>query len=258
MVDLTRVNEALNKYIRPQSFPLAVRMCDSEPEFRENVRLPKRDFGILVTVCQGLAMARRYGWTIAIGKDDQVCPHGHAVLGWVASRGYLDGSLAEKAGLGPREKFAKDVLSLDVLEYEKYTHLLAAPIDKAEFDPHFILVFGNPAQVALLVQSAASAEGGPLHFIGRGGIGCSLSIARTMVTEDCQVVLSGAGDRCFALTQDHEMAFTIPVNKLDSVIEGLGRSHRMGQRYPTPAWLRFEGQLPAEFYKFTKLLKETD
>jgi hypothetical protein len=34
----------------------------------------------------------------------------------------------------------------------------------------------------------------------------------------------------------------------------LEMSHRVGLRYPTPSWLRFEGQLPPEYYTFSDLL----
>jgi uncharacterized protein (DUF169 family) len=75
-----------------------------------------------------------------------------------------------------------------------------------------------------------------------------------MLTDEYQVVLAGAGDRYFALTQDHEMAFTIPMSKAEATIQGLELSHKLGQRYPTPSFLCFEGQLPPQYYKLTELL----
>ena len=255
MFGLKELNEALNIHIRPQSFPVSVRMCKDEETLPEKVRLPRRDLGISITLCQGIAMARRYAWTMAIGKEDQACPHGHAVLGFVPAEGYLDGSLAEKAGLGSREVFARTAQKLSLLDHGKYRYVLVAPIHTAQFEPHFILVFGNPAQIARLVQGATALSGGLLHFTAGGGIGCSVSVARTMLTDECQVVLAGAGDRYFALTQDDEMAFTIPLSKVEPLIKGLELGHKiMGHRYPTPSWLRFEGQLPKQYYKFAELL----
>ena len=254
-MELKEINEALNTYIRPQSFPLAIRMVEKGGMLPEKARLPKRDLGMAITACQGMAMARRYGWTVAVGKEDQACPHGHAVLGFVPPGRYRDGSLAEEAGLGPKEAFERTARTLSLLEYGTYSHLLVAPIHSAAFDPHFIMVFGNPAQVARLVQGATALSGGSLTFTASGGIGCSVSIGHTMATGECQVVLSGAGDRYFALTQDHEMAFTIPMGKAEEIIQGLEFGHKnLGHRYPTPSWLRFEGQLPKPYYRFTELL----
>lgn len=45
MVDLKEVNEALTRHIRPQSFPVAIRMCESADELPEKVRIPQRDMG---------------------------------------------------------------------------------------------------------------------------------------------------------------------------------------------------------------------
>lgn len=80
-----------------------------------------------------------------------------------------------------------------------------------------------------------------------------------MLTQGCQFILSGAGDRYFALTQDHEIAFAIPTSKIRSTIQGLEISHKSGMhRYPTPSFLRFEGQLTPVYYKFLELLKQEE
>lgn len=259
MVNLKEVNEALNLYIRPQTFPLAIKMCCSSDELPQKVRIPKRDLGISITVCQGIAMARRYGWTIAISNEDQCCPHGAFVLGFVPGKGYLDGSYAESLGLGGREQFARTARALSRLEYGRYKFMLVAPLHSATFQPDLVLLFGNPAQIARLVQGALALEGGSLTSTATPGIACSGFIARPLLTGECQFILSGAGDRYFALTQDHELAFAIPQNKIDSTIKGLEVGHKSGMhRYPTPSFLRFEGQLPPAYYKFLEMLQKEE
>ncbi|MEM2983347.1 MAG: DUF169 domain-containing protein [Candidatus Bathyarchaeia archaeon] len=255
MVDLKDINDALNTYIRPQSFPVAVKMCQRKEMIPEKARFPKKDLGISITLCQGIAMTRRYGWTIALGKEDQICPHGLVVLGFVPGKGYRDGTMAEKIGLWTREEFVRISQGLSFLEYGRYLYILCAPIHSARFTPDFIMIYGNPAQVARLVQGATVISGRPLSFSTTGGIGCSTYVARTILTDECQVVLAGAGDRYFALTQDHELAFTIPMSKAETVIKGLELGHRkFGHRYPTPSWLRFQGPIPEEYRRFTDLL----
>ena len=254
MLDLKRINEALNTHIRPQSYPLAVRMCEANEELPEKVCLPKKDLGISIPVCQGLAMARRYRWTVAVSRDDQACPHGHVVMGFVPSKGYLDGRLAEKAGVGGWQYFAKTAQHLTFLDYGRYNRLLAAPLEIGTFEPHFILIYGNPAQVARLVMGATFLSGSPLNLTALGGISCSM-LAKTILTDECQVILAGAGDRYYALTQDHELAFTLPASKVEATIEGLEKSSKiMGHRYPTPSFLRFDAAIPESYKKFTELL----
>ncbi len=67
-MDLKKINDAYTKYLRPQTFPVAVRMCSSEKELPEKVRLPQRDMGLNISLCHAIAMARRYGWVIAVDK----------------------------------------------------------------------------------------------------------------------------------------------------------------------------------------------
>jgi len=255
MMDLKEISEALNRYVRPQTDPVAIRMCETSEEFPAKVRLPKRDLGLSVTLCQGISMVRRYGWTLAIGKDDQSCPHGAVAVGFVSTEGYLDGSYAESVGLGPKEPFVRSVEALSRLEYGKYSYMLAAPLDKAAFQPHLIVIYGNPAQVSRLVQGAVAKTGGVLTATAGGGVACAGIISRTMLTDQCQYVLAGAGDRYFALTQDHELAFAMPMSKAESTISGLEIGQKSGHRYPTPSYLMFEGQLPPAYDKLLELLK---
>jgi hypothetical protein len=78
-----------------------------------------------------------------------------------------------------------------------------------------------------------------------------------MLTDECQIILAGAGDRYFALTQDHELAFTIPFSKVEGTIKGLEKGHKSGlHRYPTPSSLRLDGVLPDTYCRWTELLRE--
>jgi uncharacterized protein (DUF169 family) len=40
----------------------------------EKAKRPWRDMKIQIATCQAIAMARRYGWTIAVGEEDINCP----------------------------------------------------------------------------------------------------------------------------------------------------------------------------------------
>ena len=69
MVNPKQIDEALTHYVRPQTFPLAIRMCESEKELPDRTRTPQKDAGITVSLCHAINMARRYGWTIAVDKS---------------------------------------------------------------------------------------------------------------------------------------------------------------------------------------------
>lgn len=260
MVDLKYVNDALYKYVRLQTHPVAVRMCTSVDEIPEDAQFPKRDLGIVMPMCQAFAMAYRRGWTMALGLEDQNCPLGNVVLGFLkAKQAFLDGSF-HWSWLPPGEPNARYAQSLKRLEYGKYSHILMAPIDKTTFAPHFFFIYGNPGQVVRMVQGRLFLQGGQLSSSAGLGGSCSLIVSQTMLADECQYVLLGSGPRRFAHAQDHEMVFTIPMSKVDLVIRGMEESEtRSTYTYPPPVSLTYEVEMPPRYQKLQEfLLQEGD
>ena len=224
-MDLKQVNETLNFYIRPQTFPLALKLCRSESELPERVRMPVRDLGYQVTLCQGIGIARRFGWTLAIGKDDQCCLGGARAMGF----------LAESPESSPSERPAEKQL-----EPGKYSHLPVAPIHSATFEPDILVIYGNPAQAMRLVQ----AVGQEVPTAASGQMDCGDIVARTTLNDQCQLILPSGGDRVFGGTQDNEVIFTMPYSKIEAVLKGLENTHQAGFRYPVLTDLRHPPVLP--------------
>ena len=228
-MDLKQVNETLNLYIRPQTFPLALKLCRSENELPGRVRMPARDLGYQVALCQAIGMARRYGWVMAIGKDDQCC------IGGALTMGFIVQSPEGVAFPTPAEK---------QLEAGKYSHLLMAPIGTADFEPDVIVIYGNSAQVYRLVQAASMGAGQGVSAIASGAADCGDIVARTFLSNECQSILPGGGDRVYGGTQDHEVIFTMPPGKVEAVLKALEDTHKAGFRYPILTDLRHRPALP--------------
>ena len=99
MVDLKRVNDVFNANLRPQSFPVAVKLCVSESELPEKVRIPQRDLGLTISLCHAVAMARRYGWTMAVDRY-QSCYVAGISLGFLPLKpDVADGSFPASLGI---------------------------------------------------------------------------------------------------------------------------------------------------------------
>jgi len=49
-MELQKVNEQLNSYLRLQTFPVAVKMALSADDIPEKARRPKRDLGVTMPV----------------------------------------------------------------------------------------------------------------------------------------------------------------------------------------------------------------
>ena len=82
MAELKEIEQALNTYIRPLTFPLAIKMLTSEDEIPPKTRRPFQQMKKKLAICQGIGMARKLGWTLAMGKEDMQCALGAAPFGF--------------------------------------------------------------------------------------------------------------------------------------------------------------------------------
>ena len=259
-MDVKEINEAFTRYLRPQTFPVAVRLCKSTDELPERVRIPERDMGFSISLCHAIAMARRYGWTIAVDKN-QSC--------WVAgvSMGFLplkpdvvNGSFQESIGLWgqSREQAAATVKNMNRFEYGEYSYALMAPLERATFEPQVILFYGNPAQIWILMAGYLSGtRQGGLNVTLTTGSGCTSHITKTIKTDEAQFALVGTGERLVPHPQDYECAFSIPASKIEQTIRGMETGYKGGVfRYPVPTFLRYGSQHPPGYAEMLQHLQE--
>lgn len=240
--------EELNYYIRPQTFPVAVKMYESEEQLPKGVKRPGKDFGYRVSGCQGISLSRKYGWSVAMGKDDLFCA-GMIILGFVEAGDYFLGKLWIDGGyvetLEDAKRTAETILRFD---YGKYQTILFTPLFRADFEPDEVMIYGNPAQMVRLVQGSLYKGGGMLTSVSNGVSDCAQSLVRPLVSGECQLVLSGIGNRIYAATEKDEMCFTIPWQKMDDVLEGLKGNHAKGLRYPIPTVANYKNTGLADLY----------
>lgn len=227
-MDVKQINEVLNTYIRPQTFPIALKLCQSDEDLPEKARRPMRDLGYPVTLCQATGLTRRFGWTMAVGKEDQCCMGGAQVMGFVA------GGESDLAQEGKR------------FDPQKYKYHVTASLDRANYEPDVIVIYGNSAQIMRLVQAVRRGPEGPgnVNAVATGSSDCGDIAARTLLSDECQFILPSGGDRVFGSTQDHEVIFTIPKTMVEAVLKGLESTHKAGFRYPVLADLRHRPSLP--------------
>ena len=227
MADLKKAEEMLQMYLRPQTYPVALKLCSSERELPEKVKMPMRDLGYQVTICQAIGMARRFGWTLAVGSDDQCCIGGALAMGFV-----------DKVPQGlpfPEEKLPAP---------GSYSHLLISPMNRADFEPDIVVAYTNSAQAMRLGHAAVMGAGLKVLAEASGLGDCVDVVGSTAKKGECQFILPSGGDRIFGSTQDHEVIFAIPGNKLDAVMNGLEGTHKMGFRYPVMTDMNHRPVLP--------------
>jgi len=254
MTDWTQTAEALNRFIRPLTFPIAVKLVESVDQFPEKTRRPSQDMGFKTNLCVGMTMARKYGWTVGITADDNACPIAAYTYGWSESESEAKKALIDFMVV---MKYSADKkaarTSLEGAEQVKltkgeYAGVVFSPLERTRIEPDLVMIFCNPAQLVRLVHGATQETGVAVQSVLSGRAGsCTEGVLQTFKTGQPKVVLPGNGDRVWAMVQDDEIAFSIPANRLDAVIGGLEATHQTGVRYPIPVDVRhaptFPGQL---------------
>lgn len=254
---MKQLDQHLTDYVRPATFPLAVRVLKKDEPLPPRAKRPHRDLGVKLSICQGVTMARTYGWAIALGGADVSCPIAKAVFHFEEPVDYYtDGHLAcgmytetIEAGVKTEKavpKFAKDESGI----------IAIAPLSRTTFEPDLVIVYGNSAQVMRMVAAALYKKGGALTSTFSARADCADMIIKTKQSNEPQVILPCYGDRVFGQTQDHEMAFTLPYGHVDDFLVGLQGTHRGGVRYPIPQFLQYEANYPATYKKLNDLWEQ--
>ena len=249
--------EKLDKYVRPNTFPLAVRMLAAGESAPAKAKSPTRDLGVEVATCQSYAIARRYGWTLAVSRDDINCPLTKIAYGFdAAPESYLSGELCEGMYNASKEAGARTEAEVPKFPVGAYHTVLAGPLARADYEPQVVLVYGNSAQVMLLLAAALHRSGGYLTCRFSPRIDCAESVVRTMLTNEPQVILPCYGDRVVGQAQDHEMAFSFPWSRADEIGTGLEALYKGGVRYPIPSFLRFQPEFPPKYRALDEELRK--
>ena len=258
MVSLSEIDEVMSTYIKPQTYPLAVKMLHGAEEIPKNAKSPVKDFGVPFSLCQALALSRKEGLTIVLDRNSQSCPIALAGLGLVKPEEFLSGSFVLAPINQSPEARKKIAGSLPRFPFGKYRQVLISPIKTAVFDPDVIVFYGSGAQVMRMIQAAVFSSGKALTSTATGSGGCLVPIVASMLEGECKYAVPGNGDRRLGLVADGELSFGMPRERFEEVIRGLKLSHEGKQTYPiSPGYLKMEYQFPPSYGALRKALVES-
>jgi uncharacterized protein (DUF169 family) len=253
------LDEALARYVRPDTFPLAIRMLQPGEEVPKDVRIPSKTMGEQWIVCQSIGVARRYGWSIAVGRDDVICPLAAIAFGFrKPNEEYLKGFVS--VGMYCKDEAAAANLEASAWKFEPgtYDYVCVGPLNRATFEPHVIAVYANSAQVLRLVHASLYKRGGRVVSTSGGRLDCAEIVIQTLTTNEPKVILPCTGDRVFGMAQDNEMVFAFPWDYAHEIIEGLEGTHKGGTRYPITVAMRDTVTMPKSYQELMKMLKDRD
>jgi len=231
MPDWTQLTKRLEALLRLKTFPVAFKLLEDVAELDNNPwvrRLPHK-----VTTCQLITIVRTYDWTVGAVAGDFVSPRCTSILGFEELPDVIrDGTMRSMVWCATVEDARRCEDSIPMIPTGKYNAVILAPMVYNPFDPDMILVYGNPAQMILLINAIQFRDYERLQFYSVGESACADVIAQCYLTGKPALTIPCYGERRYGHAQDDEMVMGIPHHYYEKIVDGLQELYTRGIRYP--------------------------
>lgn len=248
--------QELKTALRLKTEPLGVAFLREASGLPEKSRRPSQVFGKRVTICQGVTLARVYGWPVGLTAQDLICVPGMLAFG-LAPEPEPTRDLAAlfcEVGFHPAPETAlREAEALCRLAPGEIAALYLAPLERLALEPEVIVVYGNPAQLMRLVQAVVYALEERVTGRFGGKVECTSYLIAPYKTGRVHLAIPGLGDRIFSMTQDEELVLSFPRRHLEAILKGLAEAARkIGARYPITFYQNFQPEFPPPYKERAK------
>ena len=250
--------EELERRVRLKTHPLALKLLEKESDIPEGAQRPLRDFGYHLSLCQSFQLSRRDGIVVAMLAQDMWCFE--PVVGY----GLMEPPEYFLQGHNRYTPYPWDVATLEAgrhyaeelprLEVGKYVGVVSAPLKAANFEPDVVMIYGDSAQLSLLLLARECKDGYNLKCTLSSHAACVYGVVPALLTGECQVAVPCRGDRYSAFAGDDEMILTVPKGKLEELMAGLKFVENSGSKLPRGYRFRPEYPMPESYEKIAQMM----
>ncbi len=244
---------AMEGILRLRTFPVGLKMLEDPDDLNRNPwlrRPPER-----LSLCQLITIVRTFDWTVGGTADDLVTPVCASVLGLAELPEFVrNGSMRSTVWLEKKEDAAMCESVIQRIPVGKYNAFMLAPLAYDPFVPDIVLLYGNPAQMSLLINAIQFDRYERLVFYSVGESSCSDVIGRCFVDRVPALSVPCYGERRFGHAADDEMAMGLPVDDCARILQNLETLYKRGIRYPISQYGSQVSPFPAldAVYNFSK------
>ena len=221
----------LEQLMRLKSFPVAFKLFDDRRAIADIPFI--RRLNHKSTMCQLINLVRNFDWTVGAELDDfmsVVCP---SIIGLTDIPDFMkDGTFRSIVWTKSRADARKYEAEIPRLPTGKYEAVAMAPLVYNPFDPDIVLIYANPAQMMLLINSLQFENYEVMQFYCVGESSCSDAIARCYLQRKPAMSIPCYGERRYGHAQDDEMVMAVPAEMMDKALKGMEALYRRGIRYP--------------------------
>ena len=263
MTNWKEASDILLRYLRVKTQPLSIKFIKSSTEIPEGVMRPSK-MGIKMALCQINTIARRWNIGVAVTPEEINCAAALLAFGWgdlgdLNREEELIDFMVTAGYIVDHDKARSTLKTQSFFSGEKNfpsKGLVVAPMDAGVVEnPDVILIYGNPAQIARLVQSMIFVEGGVIESRAHLGLSCVSEMIEPIVSKKAIYVVPGRGERQLGMAADDEMAFALPAAKFQDLLTGLRETDEKGTKYPIQPFLFFEPRFNKAVSKLIKKIK---
>jgi len=229
--DWGKVVRRMELLMRLKSFPVAFKLLEKKEALAEVPFL--RRMNHKVTLCQLITTVRTYDRTVGADLDDFISPMCPSIIGLTALPEVVrDGTFRSIVWTKTREDGRKFENSIPRLPAGKYQAAALAPLVYNPFDPDIVLIYGNPAQMILLINALQFEDYEVMEFYCVGESSCSDVIARCYLRGKPSLSIPCYGERRYGHAQDDELVMALPAGMMEKALRGLEALYKRGIRYP--------------------------
>jgi dephospho-CoA kinase len=243
--DWEKIITRMERLMRLKSFPVAFKMLEKKNELDKIPFMRRADHK--VTLCQLINLVRNFDWTIGAELEDFMNPGCPSILGLSdIPETYKDGTFRSIVWVKTKTDGKKYEASIPRLPLGKYEAVAMAPLVYKPFEPDIVLIYANPAQMMLLINSLQYEDYEVMQFFCVGESSCSDAIARCYLTGKPSLTIPCYGERRYGHAQDEDLVMAIPAGVMEKALRGMEALYRRGIRYPI-SYAGAEGDLTTAF-----------
>jgi len=229
--DWEKLIRRMELLLRLKSFPIAFKLLKKKEMLSEIPFLRRMDHR--VALCQLITIVRTFDWTVGADLDDFIFPMCPSILGLTdLPEVYKDGTFRSIVWTKTREDGRKYENSIPRIPLGEYEAVVLAPLVYNPFDPDMVLIYANPAQMMLLINSLQFEDYEVMEFFCVGEGSCSDAIARCYLRGKPSLTIPCYGERRYGHAQDDELVMALPAGMMEKALRGMEALYKRGIRYP--------------------------
>jgi uncharacterized protein (DUF169 family) len=225
------MTEDFKAMLRLRTEPVAFRRLEKAEDLNKLVNVVRVNRGF--SYCQVPFLVRVLGQTVGITKEDPVgdrCTRLHGL------RPATEKSMQNEAAMLSTTWFASPE---EALKQQRETPrvpvgeaIVAAPLGKEKFEPEVVSIYGNPAQIMMILCGLQKEkyERFQFFFIGEGA--CADSVAQCYVSGKPALAIPCYGERAMGQVADDEIVIALPPGELGRAVSGMKKLAKIGFKYP--------------------------